>query len=70
VADRRDERLYIQVAVSVLDPETRRREFAPLLAIRDSHPEYVLSLDPLANGATDGVRHVDVPSFLPDESWF
>jgi predicted AAA+ superfamily ATPase len=69
VADRQDHRLYIQVAATVLDPETRRREFAPLMAIRDSHPKYVLSLDRLAAGATNGVRHAHLPDFLLDESW-
>jgi predicted AAA+ superfamily ATPase len=69
VARRRDERMYLQVATSVLDPETRRREFAPLLAIRDSYPKYVLSLDDLAGGSDNGVRHRRVPDFLLDQSW-
>jgi predicted AAA+ superfamily ATPase len=65
VAQRRDERLYIQVAY-LLDasPQTRQREFAPLQAIRDSHPKLVLSLDPLAGGIVDGIRHLSIPDFL------
>jgi predicted AAA+ superfamily ATPase len=69
VADRAGDRMYIQVAASVLDESTRRREFAPLLSIPDSYPKYVLSLDPLASGNTSGVRHVRLPDFLLDQTW-
>lgn len=64
IASRGDERVYLQVCVSALDPETRAREFAPLLALRDSFPKFVLSLDALAGGTVEGVRHVYLPEFL------
>jgi predicted AAA+ superfamily ATPase len=69
VADRRGERLYVQVAASVLDESTRARELAPLLAIRDAHTKYVLSLDGFADGNSLGVRHRRIPEFLLDQSW-
>ncbi len=37
-------------------PATADREYAPLLAIRDSHPKYVLSLDRLADSGRSGVH--------------
>lgn len=69
VAQRQDERLYVQVAASILDPATRQREYAPLLAIRDSYPKYVLTLDDLASGTTEGIRHLRIPDFLLTQGW-
>ncbi|MCL2779979.1 MAG: ATP-binding protein [Actinomycetia bacterium] len=69
VAQRRDERVYVQVSASILDPATRQREYAPLLAIADSYPKYVVTLDDVVGGSTRGVRHARVPDFLLDAAW-
>ncbi|MDR1213281.1 MAG: ATP-binding protein [Propionibacteriaceae bacterium] len=69
VADRPDERVYVQVATTVLEETTRRREYSPLLAIRDSYPKYVLTLDALAGGNTAGVREMTIPDFLLLDQW-
>jgi len=69
VAQRKGERLYIQVATSALDPATLQRELAPLLAIKDSHPKYVLTLDTLAGGNTQGVKSMYLPDFLLAQGW-
>ena len=68
IASKGDEKVYLQVCVSALDPDTRAREFAPLLAIRDSCPKFVLSMDALAGGSVDGVRHVHLPDFLLEQT--
>jgi predicted AAA+ superfamily ATPase len=64
VADRSDERLYVQVAATILDDTTREREYAPLRAIADSYPKYVLSLDTLPLAADAGIIHCHVADFL------
>jgi predicted AAA+ superfamily ATPase len=65
VADSQGERLYIQVATTVLaSPETRQREYEPLERIRDSYPKYVLTLDPAAGDVSGGIRHQRLPDFL------
>ncbi|MDR1187132.1 MAG: ATP-binding protein [Bifidobacteriaceae bacterium] len=69
VADRRAERIYVQVATSILDQTTRTREFAPLAAISDAHPKYVVSLDTLEPSNTDGIRRMPVPDFLLADTW-
>ena len=69
IATRRGERIYIQVSASILDPQTREREYAPLLAIMNSFPKYVLSLDSLAAGNVEGVHHRNLRDFLLDDSW-
>lgn len=69
VGERADEKIYIQVCTTILDPTTRRREIAPLAAINDSYPKYVVTLDQMAGGNQDGIRHVWIPRFLLDQSW-
>jgi predicted AAA+ superfamily ATPase len=64
IAQRRTEKLYIQVTYT-LDSETViQREFAPLLDIRDSWPKYVLSLDQFWQDTVEGIRYKSLPEFL------
>lgn len=64
VARRADDVVYIQVAATIAAEETRRREHRPLESIADNHPKYLLTLDPLAGGNTDGIKHRRIPEFL------
>jgi predicted AAA+ superfamily ATPase len=67
VATRGDERLYVQVTTSLTASDTTQaRELAPLLAIRDSFPKIVLSLDSHAGGTHHGIRHLWLPQWLLD----
>jgi predicted AAA+ superfamily ATPase len=67
VATRGDERIYYQVAASVLDPATFDREFSPLLKIKDHYPKFVLTMDDLPSGV-DGIKQVNIVEFLLNES--
>lgn len=67
VALRRDERLYVQVCVSL--PEKSDREVSNLLEIQDNYPKYVVTLDRLATGNEDGIQVVHLADFLLAESW-
>ena len=58
-----DQRLYYQVAASVLDPATFEREFTPLRLIRDHYPKFVLTMDELPSGQ-DGIRQMNIVDFL------
>lgn len=69
VAEKNGERIYIQVARAILSDETREREFAPLLAIHNHYPKYVVTMDELAGGTVDGIRHVHIADFLLMDSW-
>lgn len=65
VARRQEETIYVQVAATVVaSAETRRREYAPLEAIADNYPKYVLSLDPTAGDRSGGIHHLRIPDFL------
>ncbi|MDR1558808.1 MAG: ATP-binding protein [Clostridiales bacterium] len=63
VATAGDQRIYYQVAASVLDPATFEREFEPLRSIRDHYPKFVLTMDDLPTGQ-DGIRQVNIVDFL------
>ena len=69
IAEKNGDRIYIQVARAILSDETREREFAPLLAIHNHYPKYVVTMDELAGGTVDGVRHVHIADFLLMDSW-
>ncbi|MDR0593533.1 MAG: ATP-binding protein [Bifidobacteriaceae bacterium] len=65
VADRQGSRLYVQVAYLVSrSPQTWEREAAPLLALPDNHPKYVVSLDPHAGSSDRGIIHASLPEWL------
>jgi predicted AAA+ superfamily ATPase len=55
---------YYQVAYSVTDAATLERELAPLRAIRDSNPKYLLSADWDTNPVYDGIRKLNVIDWL------
>lgn len=57
VAQRRDERLYVQVSHITIDETTLQRELSSFDGITDSFPKILLTRDPLAQGITEqGVR--------------
>ena len=66
IAQKEDEKIYYQVAATVLDPSTYEREFGPLKKISDNYPKYVLSMDEFPMGE-DGINQVNVIDFLLEE---
>lgn len=63
IAQKGEERIYYQVAASVLDPVTYEREFAPLKKIKDSYPKVVLTMDDYPMGE-DGIKQQNVIEWL------
>lgn len=45
-------------------PLSFRREYAPLEAIADNYPKYVVSLDPTAGDRSGGIHRLRIPDFL------
>jgi hypothetical protein len=64
VAERRNEKLYIQVTYVMGNEDTINREFEPLLAIRDNYPKFVISMLDEIDMSRDGIRHVNIREFL------
>lgn len=69
VAEKEDERIYIQCAYLLQSDETIEREYRALEAVKDSYPKYVVSLDPVTRGVRNGIRHRRLPEFLLDRDW-
>ena len=64
VAIKRNEKLYIQVASSIDDPDTFRREVDPLLKIRDAYPKMILARTRQEAYQYEGVQIIDVAEWL------
>ena len=64
VAIKRSEKLYIQVANSIDDPDTFRREVDPLLKIKDAYPKMILTRTRQEAYQHEGVQIVDVADWL------
>jgi uncharacterized protein len=63
IAEAGSDRVYYQVAASVLDPATFEREFEPLKKIGDNYPKFVLTMDDLPTGV-DGISQMNIIDFL------
>ena len=64
VAEKRGEKIYVQVAYKLDNPQTVDREFSPLLAIKDQYPKYVVTMDEFWKESVDGVQHLYITDFL------
>lgn len=63
VANKTDDRLYVQVCY-VLTEHNTEREFAPLQAIADNYEKVVLSTDTLLSLNMEGIRQKNIIAFL------
>ena len=69
VAEKRDYKVYIQVAYKIHEQSTIEREFNPLMDIRDHYPKYVVSMDEEWRDNLEGIRHLHISDFLLMEEW-
>ena len=65
VANRRDERIYVQVCVQL--PDNSDREVGNLMEIKDHYPKYVVTLNEMDTGIENGIRIVHLADFLLSE---
>jgi predicted AAA+ superfamily ATPase len=63
IAHRPGETAYYQVCYLLAESETIEREFAPLLAIQDNYPKFVLSLDTF-DLSRKGITHKNIRDWL------
>lgn len=64
VAEKPNDKLYIQVTESMLSPETRERELRPLRQIPDNYEKIVLSMDRNFINSYDGIRSLNLIDWL------
>lgn len=62
-----DEKKYIQVTESMNSHETRKRELAPLLSIKDNYEKIVLALDCDFTQTIDGIKIIKILDFLLED---
>jgi predicted AAA+ superfamily ATPase len=66
VAQKADQRVYTQVALTARDPATLERELAPLRAIPDFHLRVLLTLDNDPPASYGGIRRLNAVDWLLD----
>jgi hypothetical protein len=64
IAEKHDEKIYIQVAESILSPDVRERELAPLRSIEDNYRKIILSLDRSFASSYEGIEVRNVVDYL------
>ncbi len=69
IAEKEGDRIYYQVAATVLDPDTFKREVAPLKKVPDYYPKFIISMDELSMNE-DGIRQINVVEFLMQTNQF
>ena len=68
VATKPNKKIYIQVAFSIPNEDTKNREFGAYSVISDNYPKYVISLDKF-NYEYNGIKHLNLIDFLLDDEF-
>lgn len=64
VAEKPNDKVYIQVTESMQSPETRERELRPLYKISDNYEKIVLSMDHSFINSYDGIKSLNLIDWL------
>jgi len=64
IAQRNNEKMFVQVAYSLADEKTINREFSPLEMIKDNNPKIVLTMDEFQNIDRSGIKSKYLLDFL------
>lgn len=67
IAEKPDEKIYIQVTETMSGETTRERELRPLWLINDNYEKIVLSMDKSFIKSYEGIKAVNIIDFLLDE---
>ncbi|MBP3519355.1 MAG: ATP-binding protein [Parabacteroides sp.] len=69
VAERNGEKVYVQVAYSVMSPQTYEREFGNLRQIKDNYPKYVVTMDEIEGISDNGIKQLPIRTFLMQDTF-
>lgn len=69
IAERRNDKLYVQVTQEISSESTMQREYSRLLQIHDNYPKYVLRTDEFSAGNYEGIRTMHIADFLLAEDF-
>lgn len=64
VAIKNDEKIYIQVANSIEEEQTKKRELEPLTKIRDAYPKMIITRTGYLAYDIEGIKVIDIKDWL------
>ena len=64
LAEKGQERIYIQVCASMMEESTFNREMAPLKLVKDNYPKYIMTLDRFVLGNYEGINVINAIDWL------
>lgn len=64
MAEKPNDKLYIQVTESMQSPETRKRELRPLQRIDDNYEKIILSMDRNYINSYEGIKSLNLIDWL------
>jgi len=67
IAEKGDEKFYVQAAYLLNDEHVVEREFGAYESINDNYPKYVITMDRLTRNR-DGIIHLNLIDFLLNKS--
>lgn len=69
IAEKQNQKLYIQVAYMLNDEKVVTREFGNLKKINDNYPKYVISMDEFTLDNQAGIKHLNLLDFMLAENF-
>jgi predicted AAA+ superfamily ATPase len=69
VANKRENRIYVQVTRTIESQQTEEREYGRLLDIRDNFPKYVIRTDEFTAGNYQGIKTMHIADFLLSDEY-
>jgi predicted AAA+ superfamily ATPase len=64
IAEKKNEKIYIQVTYKMYEEKTIEREFGVFKSINDNYPKYVVSMDEFWKDNFNGIKHIHLADFL------
>lgn len=69
VAEKKEKKIYVQVAYKLSEEATVEREFGALLGVRDHYPKYVVTMEEFWQDNIEGIKHKNLAEFLLMEEY-
>uniref|UniRef100_UPI00404B19F4 ATP-binding protein n=1 Tax=Flavobacterium sp. TaxID=239 RepID=UPI00404B19F4 len=64
IAEKKGDKIYVQVALSIQDEKTIEREYGNLMQIADNYPKMVVCLDAFSGASYQGITSISLRNFL------
>jgi len=69
IAEKNNQKIYIQVTYKMESKKTIDREFEPLLSLEDHYPKYVVSMDQEFRDNILGIQHIYIEDFILSDNY-